>query len=266
MQAAYKNCPLCESSFKIIAACNITGHQLWHKALPENIEWCTCNNCHHLFTRHYWDAEGLKQVFLKSHEGQLASADMHHPRVVWAQTIERAVNHLGGYAKLNREPERPKWLDVGFGNGVLMTTAEEYGFIATGIDARKAAVSRLDKLGYDVKCTDFENMERENFRVISMCDVLEHMPYPRQALEKTKQMLDDKGVLIISMPNFTSSHWKALDAESMNPYWTEIEHYHNFSSESLTKLLNEQGFEVTDYAISPRYIACMEVYARHKAA
>ncbi len=39
------------------------------------------------------------------------------------------------------------WLDVGCGNGSLVTTAAEFGFNALGIDSRQEPVSVLTELG-----------------------------------------------------------------------------------------------------------------------
>ncbi len=261
MQVAYKNCPLCEGNFKVISTHIATRHPLWHEVLPPHLEWCKCDSCEHIFTRYYWDKEGLKQVFLKANEGQLAGGDIHHRRITWAPTVDRIVNQLGGYQKVTKRKKPATWLDVGFGNGALIATAQEYGFDAYGIDARQEAVDRLNAIGYKAICSTFEDLDTEPYSVISMCDVLEHMPYPRTALKKAKKMLEKDGVLSISLPNSDSSHWKLMGKD--NPYWIEIEHYHNFSRQSLEQLLNEEGFEMVEYSISQRYIACMEVFAKH---
>jgi 2-polyprenyl-3-methyl-5-hydroxy-6-metoxy-1,4-benzoquinol methylase len=94
-----------------------------------------------------------------------------------------------------------------------------------------------------------------------MADVLEHMPYPRKALEAATALLKVGGVLLISMPNSESIVWQLLDEHDANPYWGEIEHYHNFSRRTLYSLLNEYGLIPKRYGVSERYRACMEVIA-----
>jgi hypothetical protein len=64
------------------------------------------------------------------------------------------------------------------------------------------------------------------------------------------------------MPNYNSPIWRELDAKNANPYWAELEHFHNFSRERLNKLLRENGFEPVHFGISERYRVCMEVIAR----
>jgi hypothetical protein len=58
--------------------------------------------------------------------------------------------------------------------------------------------------------------------------------------------------------------WTAMNQNRANPYWGEIEHYHNFGRTRLYALLEEAGFEPVRYAISERYRACMAVIARKR--
>ena len=99
-------------------------------------------------------------------------------------------------------------------------------------------------------------------QVISMADVLEHMPYPVSALQEAHTLLAPEGLLFVSMPNSDCYTWRMLDRLDGNPYWGELEHYHNFGRQRLYSLLRQHGFEPIDYGISERYYMCMEVIAR----
>lgn len=87
------------------------------------------------------------------------------------------------------------------------------------------------------------------------------MPYPKDGLRAAHRLLGENGVLFASMPNTQSMAWRALNESNANPYWGEIEHYHNFGRDRLYELLRESGFEPVRYGISERYRACMEVIA-----
>ena len=63
------------------------------------------------------------------------------------------------------------------------------------------------------------------------------------------------------MPNSESILWEAMNKQNANPYWGEIEHYHNFSRSRLYALLKEYGFLPRRYGVSERYRVCMEVVA-----
>jgi 2-polyprenyl-3-methyl-5-hydroxy-6-metoxy-1,4-benzoquinol methylase len=101
--------------------------------------------------------------------------------------------------------------------------------------------------------------------VVSMADVLEHIPFPKPALRHAAALLAPDGMIFLSMPNADTIVWKYLDSfKQQNPYWFEIEHCHNFTKNRLSSLLDETGFEVLDYNINPRYRAGMEVIARKR--
>jgi predicted SAM-dependent methyltransferase len=119
--------------------------------------------------------------------------------------------------------------------------------------------------GVRTYCEDISTLSLEfQCAVISMADVLEHLPFPRTGLQSANRLLRDDGILFVSMPNMESAVWRALDDNKANPYWGELEHYHNFSRSRLYELLRECGFEPLRYGISERYRACMEIVARKR--
>lgn len=145
-----------------------------------------------------------------------------------------------------------------------MTTAAEFGYRSHGIDTRAAAVDSLVTLGYDCQCVDFQqcfSQEQCSLDVVSMCDVLEHIAFPRDALRKAWHLLKLGGILFLSMPNRDCLTWRLMDKEGSNPYWGELEHFHNFSRAGLYQLLHWAGFAPISYGVSERYRACMEVVA-----
>jgi protein O-GlcNAc transferase len=151
-----------------------------------------------------------------------------------------------------------RWLDVGFGDGSLLTTAAEFGYDVVGLDLRAKNVEQLQVWGFEAHTLNIEDYEGEGFKIISMMDVLEHMPFPKRALKRANQLLCHGGVLTVSMPNVDSFVWKST---TTNPYWAEIEHYHNFGRSRLYELLKEHGFAPSRYRVSTRYRTCMEVLA-----
>src|SRR5262249_41076145 len=79
--------------------------------------------------------------------------------------------------------------------------------------------------------------------VISMADVVEHEPFPLDSLRCARRLLNHPGMLLISMPNASAPLWHHWNATNQNPYWHELEHYHNFTRERLYAVLNETGFK-----------------------
>jgi SAM-dependent methyltransferase len=249
----YEGCPLCGSSW-ISAHCigNCSKHPLYKRVLSPEIRWIKCGDCQHVFRDGYYTAEMRQIVFGGTNEQQIVGYDIERQRLISSRIVEKILPFKSS----------GPWLDVGFGNGSLLFTAQEYGFMPIGIDLRPQNVEVLRRLGFDAYCQDIESLKLElKCSVVSMADVLEHMPFPKEGLKAAYGLLEDDGVLFLSMPNSENMVWRSLDSDSANPYWGELEHYHNFSRSRLCKLLNEFGFRALRYGISERYRVCMEIIA-----
>eukprot|EP00041_Stephanoeca_diplocostata_P013626 m.240086 g.240086 ORF g.240086 m.240086 type:complete len:281 (+) comp19408_c0_seq3:546-1388(+) len=261
----YETCPLCEIPLSnsqaplVVAPC--MQHPSWSPELPGQQPWLRCDKCGHVFTDGFFDERGLAIVFRKALSHQVIDFEsVEKGRLICAPIVERVSrfrSKLGG-----------RWLDVGTGNGALFTTAAEFGYDAMGLDSRQEPVTLLQRMGYSAVCSTFEAFGAApgSFDVISMADVLEHMPYPKVALTRAHELLNADGLLFLSMPNYDCLTWKVMDQTGQNPYWGEIEHFHNFSRASLTRLLNSHHFDVVGYQVSQRYRACMEITARKAPA
>jgi protein O-GlcNAc transferase len=124
----------------------------------------------------------------------------------------------------------------------------------------------MREAGYDVRVAELDDYRAAPFNVVSMADVLEHVPFPKRTLRRAWELLEPAGLLFLSMPNADAFVWQASTRNRSNPYWGEIEHYHNFGRRRLSALLEECGFEVARFGVSLRYRMCMELVARKRAA
>ena len=252
----YRVCPLCEgTSIPPILQGDCSRHPRYHPSIPSTMLWLGCTDCSHVFTEGYLSDEAAALVFSGSANSvQQVAHDFEQQAHISARMVERVVRHLPSTSG--------DWLDVGFGNGSLMCTAEEWGFTPVGIDLRPSNVASLAGLGYEAHLCDVATLDQPGrFRVISMADVLEHMPFPILGLSAALRLLRPDGLLFLSMPNRDSFVWRRLDMLRANPYWGELEHYHNFGRTRLYRLLEDHGFTPIAYGVSERYRACMEVVA-----
>lgn len=252
----YQACPLCdgrELSPQKEADCS--KHPLYTPAIPKQIFWLRCQTCGHVFTDGYFGQDACAAIFQKTNPEQQPGYAFEQCRAVSARIVE----------KVARYQSDGSWLDVGFGNGSLLFTAAEWGFTPIGLDLRPASVDVMSSLGFECYCQDISTFQvKQPLAVISMADVLEHMPFPIEGLKAAHRLLKPDGVLFLSMPASLSPAWRFLDLQNANPYWGELEHYHNFSRERLYDLLVSSGFDAVHYGISERYRVCMEVVARSR--
>ena len=250
----YKNCPLCESiNIKKSVIGDCSKQSLYNPIIPAIMQWMECEDCLHQFIDGYWTNEALELIISKTIESGKVFYQVEEQRYVSARMIEKIVPYKSNGT----------WLDVGFGNGSLLFTAQEYGYEPIGVDLRKQNVNILKQCGIQAYCNLVQNIEFEkSISVVSMMDVLEHIPYPKEVLVYLYSKMDMDGCLLISMPNSESILWQIWSETNSNPYFNSIEHYHNFSRTRLISLLNECGFNIKRYGISERYRSCMEVVAQ----
>ena len=264
----YEACPLCGS--KEIDAhkeADCTGHPCYTNFLPSVVAWNRCGDCGHVFTEGFFSPEATAVIFSRQMQQDTAGHDVPGQRVLSARIIEQVAMHTPkptpvGLAEGKRNFTCGDWLDVGFGNASLIFTAEEWGFRTCGLDLRTDNVQALEQLGFEAYCKPIDELDFNNrFTVVSMSQVLQHMPYPKAALKAAHRLLQPNGVLFLSMPNMDTVAWRTMDTAEENPYWGELEHYHNFSRARLYTLLEEHGFTPVAYNVSDRFLSCMEVIA-----
>jgi len=144
-------------------------------------------------------------------------------------------------------PAGKKFLDVGTGNGYMMEVAKEAGFEVWGTEISSAAIAIAEKkfpgkifegrLENTVYIDDF-------FDVISLTDVLEHLPNPRETIREVERILKPDGYLFLISPD-TDSIWRTLLGKKWFQY--KYDHVCYFNRTSLKYLLKDSGFELIEF-------------------
>lgn len=252
MRIPYESCPLCgghDFTFERAGDCGL--HPLYVPGLPSEIRWLRCDACDHVHTDSHWSDEALAKIHNRTI--RKVGDGLEGQRHIAAAIVEKVARY--------HEPAGP-WIDIGPGNGSLLFAAAEWGYAPLALDVRRDVVDALWERGIDGLYADGGVWpEKIGVSVVSMADVLEHMADPVQALRDAHRALRNTGVLFVSLPNMDTELWREMDRQDANPYWNEIEHYHNFTRNRLHELLRETGFEPVHYDVSRRYRCGMEVIA-----
>jgi 2-polyprenyl-3-methyl-5-hydroxy-6-metoxy-1,4-benzoquinol methylase len=134
-------------------------------------------------------------------------------------------------------------LDVGCGTGEFLATMKAAGWQVQGLERdERAAVwaSEHHQIAISTGSVEQLSVSTQQYDVISLWHVLEHLYDPGQALEIIARRLQENGVLLIAVPNIAGldariykSNWVALDAPR---------HVNHFSLDTLARLGSKHGF------------------------
>ena len=95
---------------------------------------------------------------------------------------------LGGYRAVLDQGHSAHLGGCRIGDGTLIMTAADSGCAAIGLETRAAAVIPVQGLGFNTLQHDFVALRFEVAPdVLSMMDVLEQIPYPREALTRRRK-------------------------------------------------------------------------------
>lgn len=136
--------------------------------------------------------------------------------------------------------KKGKLLDVGAATGFFVNLARRAGFDASGVEISDHGASVGRKNGLAIATGTLESVTG-TFDCITMLDLIEHVPDPREELRLARARLAQGGVLVINTPDAGS-----LFARAMGKRWHLIvppEHLYYFNRSNLTRLLKEEGFE-----------------------
>jgi SAM-dependent methyltransferase len=134
-------------------------------------------------------------------------------------------------------------LDVGCGEGALLERNFALGLEVFGVEPDKAKAEMCLNKKLKVFCGKLEDYNPEiKFDIITFANVFEHIPNPHEILDKCKQVLSKKGLLIIQVPN--ASSFLARTFKDNCQLFAVPYHLINYSKDNLSELLTKHGFAV----------------------
>ena len=134
-------------------------------------------------------------------------------------------------------------LDVGCGNGDYLETMRGLGWRALGIEPDPKAAELAQRKGLDVQIGTLETLHlaSEQFDVITLSHVIEHVHDPMATLREAWHLLKPGGTIWIATPNLDSFGHQRYSAA-----WRGLEiprHLVLFSTRHLRQCLTQAGFE-----------------------
>jgi SAM-dependent methyltransferase len=182
-------------------------------------------------------------------------ADGDRERAWLAATLHADVLALAEGVVAEGLPRRA--LDIGAGTGDLVLALTGAGWDAVGTEPAKAlaevgpeAGARIEAMSAATFIDRWRADGARPFSLISLMNVLEHVPEPASLLQSLHEALSPRGRLLVRVPNdFNPLQFAAREALGRAPWWIAIpDHVNYFDHASIAALLGALGYEVIDQA------------------
>jgi SAM-dependent methyltransferase len=231
--------------------------------VPSSEDCILCNGRHtkRVLVKGSWSivkCEGCGLVSVSGHHaiGKAKLKDLYDKNYFTGETynnyideyVERARLFNSKFSLLKRHlPRLGRLLDVGAATGFFLDVARRNGYEVFGIEISEfASAYAREHLNLNVITGQIENARfpSEYFDIITMWDVLEHLPNPVQALQHARRLLKPSGILVIETLDVNCLNARILRGRW--PLYTPPLHLFYFSKTTLGLILSRTGFRMSD--------------------
>jgi len=239
----YEMCPVCYSSIKTWKVKNM-GNEKYNLDLCESCGYAFVNpRPSFSFLKNYYlslghdhgpsekEAPNLESVLVQEHNEPNSIID--------ASRLIKTIKSLTGNNSNNL------FLDVGCGYGFFSKAALGAGFEVIALELAENERRITKKMtGLNPSACSFEEFEcaSSTFQVILMSQILEHALDVKFWIKKAYELLVNDGIIAIALPNYGSIF--RLIMQENDPYICPPAHLNYFNLNSLSKLLEKNGFKV----------------------
>lgn len=211
--------------------------------LPGVFQWVKCKQCGLLRQNPRPDWDTLQLYYP-------AGYVCHDKKLAEKQNgVRTFLRHLGPQKRIrlvHKYKACGRWLDVGCGGGTILQEAQRQGhWELQGLepvpDMARYTAEQLNIPVFSGQLEDYD-APAGSFDVITLWDVLEHLPNPVQSMRKIQKLLAKNGLFVFSTPNMNS-----LDLKVFGKAWLGYDlprHLYLFPEEVLDQLLSESGFSI----------------------
>ena len=225
-------CPICQSS-QLEKKFPVKDHSI----SKEEFEIKQCSNCSLLITTprpeelsHYYQSDDYV-----SHSSKSTNLINKIYLVARTYTIKCKLNLV------NSLQPKGSALDIGCGTGAFLSTLKKNGWKVTGVEPNNEARQKATHETNQTIHSSYESI-KDQFTLITLWHVLEHLPNLDLALKKIYDLLEPSGVLLIAVPNHNS-----FDAKKYKDHWAGYDvprHLWHFNQKSMVSLLQKHELKL----------------------
>jgi len=211
-----------------------------------------CLDCRLVYLDMFHDSGSIQDMY----------ADYDSGRDFYFDNVNNEVNeNIDSYLRRCRQftpssEEKLRLLDIGCGVGILLARANREGFVCEGLEIcdplAKATEEKVRCKVHRAFLRDAE-LSDSSFDVVTMYDLIEHLPEPADEIHRAYQLLRPGGILFILTPNndallrrVAKLAYQVSFHQFKKPMRTLYYSHHlsYFNRDSLSRLLQQIGFEI----------------------
>lgn len=227
-------------------SCNVcSGSAIEHLLTKNGFDLAACATCGLIFVTN--PPDDSERARLYSFEAGYHEGLSRDPPAVALHQHEAMAN----LAVLQRHRRSGRLLDIGCSTGLFLMQANAAGWQGEGLeyseDSARIATARN---GLKVRSGELrkDTYASGSFDVVTMWDVIEHVPDPKATLAMVSDVVAPGGLLVLKTPNADGLYPRAsLKVADRLGFWGHAEppgHLYQFSDKTLRRLVDDAGFEV----------------------
>ncbi len=226
--------------------CNACGSLTNRPFCPENGRGLVaCDKCGLVYVSHQPDPQVLYDLYGENYFHNNDSGTVGYTNYLAdEQNIRKTFARRLKY--LDRFIQPGNLLDIGCAAGFFLDEANRRGWSVQGLDVSGFAVNYVtDRFGFDARQGSILDLDypENHYDLITMWDVIEHVPDPMSQIEKVASLLRPGGVFALATPDVDS-----LPAQITGKRWVGYklseEHVYYVSVKTLSNMLDRAGFDV----------------------
>ncbi|HQI70715.1 MAG TPA: class I SAM-dependent methyltransferase [Bacteroidales bacterium] len=154
--------------------------------------------------------------------------------------------------KIKKYKNSGKLLDVGTNMGFFLRKAREAGFETEGVEP-SPALSKIATENWGLKIhnsfLEQASLPENNYDVITLIDVFEHVTNPKELLKKNYSLLKSDGIMAIKVPNGDYNYFKmklgTLTGKGKKmDIWDCYEHVVHYTPATFRKMAESCGYKI----------------------
>ena len=223
----------------------------------------TCGGCGLVYVSPRLQGQALLDVYddgywKSANPKQRGYADYAREAELYLKTFTRRMRLVRRHL-----PPRARILDVGCAAGYFLRVAQREGHDVHGVEMSAAiageAVRALGEQRVHVGTLDdaitAKGHAPASFDLVTLWDVVEHVPEPQPLLRTIRGLLKPGGRLLLETQN-VASRWARLLGRRWHHYKHD-EHLYHFDPATIRRLLDDCGFEVLELgsAFAGKYVS-----------